>query len=715
MNNLRKVSILLLLALLIACFVACNTTDNNTEEPTTEAPTTEAPTQAPEDPTDNPEDDPIVPPEEEQKNWEEDYDIISIEEALAICAANSSPTTERYYIAATIKSISNASYGEMMITDGVNDLYVYGSYGADGVDRYPDLAEKPYKGDTVLLYCSLSNYNGTMQVYSAWIIDFIPADVVINEADYTKATVEEAREAAVGTKLSVTGVVAAITYSNGKIPSGVYLVDNTQSIYVYSADIAQRVKVGNTIRVLGTRDNWILETESNNANKFGYKGCCQLSDATLAELNDTNVDFDKSWITTSTVKDILDTPVTENITTTIYKVNALVKKVPGNGFVNYYFFDIDGVTGAYTYTQCNGSDFTWLDKFDGKICTVYLSALNAKSTATDCYFRFVPVAVIDENYTFDTNNAAEYAVKYHGVGQFLSSYTGDPAKELLTNVDSELLGFIGANLSYTSSNTNVINFVTESGKTVMHCTGSGKATVTVTGTYNGKTFSDTVEITVTKPIDFDYVDVKTAIDSAEDEVVYVKGIVGPSIVNKSGFYLIDETGAIAIICDSSQFEGLMIGHEVIIKGTRENYINPEKSGRFGQTCLVDAEIVVNNYGNHSYSTESFKTTTVAEFKKFDIMTDYTTTVFVMEAKVKVVDAQYYSNIYITDGTNDIMLYCSSSNQYSWLKAYNGQTITIEIAACNWNDKTDSYRGCVLSVITPDGQIFNELNFTTKTN
>ena len=707
MNNLRKVSILLLLALLLACFVACNANDNNTEEPTTEAPTTEAPTTAPDDNTN----------EEEQKNWEEDYDIISLEEAIAICAANSSPTTERYYIAATIKSISNASYGEMMITDGVNDLYVYGSYGADGVNRYPELAEKPYKGDTVLLYCSLSNYNGTMQVYSAWIIDFIPTDVVVNEADYTKATVEEAREAAVGTKLSVTGVVAAITYSNGKIPSGVYLVDNTQSIYVYSADIAQRVKVGNTIKVLGTRDNWILETESNNANKFGYKGCCQLSDATLAELNNTNVDFDKSWITESTVKDILDTPVTENITTTIYKVNALVKKVPGNGFVNYYFFDIDGVTGAYTYTQCNGSDFTWLDKFDGKICTVYLSALNAKSTATDCYFRFVPVAVEYENYTFDTNNAAEYAVKYHGVGQFLESYTGDPAKELITNVDSELLGFSGAKLSYTSSNTSVLSFTTENGKTVMHCTGSGKATVTVTGTYNGKTFSDTVEITVSKPVDFDYVNVNGAIEADVDDVVYVKGIVGPSIVNKSGFYLIDETGVIAIICDASQFEGLMIGHEVIIKGTRENYNNGEAYARFGQTCLVNAEIVANLYGNNKYSTATFGTITPSDFYALDVTKDFTTSVYTMTAKILVEETKYYTNIYVVDPTDSsikIRLYCSSANQYSWLKAFADQTITLEIVACNWNDKS-YYTGCVLSAITPDGQVFNELNFTTKTN
>ncbi len=716
-----------------------------TEEPTSEAPTSEAPTseaptsEAPtsEDTTTDPTTDDSVTTEEpttddsvtteepttdfdaedlvEHELWT-GFQIITIEKALEICAQNvSSATTERYYICGTIKTISNATYGEMVITDGVNELYVYGSYGADGNDRYSALDEKPYKGDEVLLYCTLQNFNGnTKQAKSAWIIDFIPADVTDSEADYTSVTIAEAREAAVGSKLSVTGVVAAITYANGMIPSGVYIVDGTQSIYVYSADIAQRVSVGNTIKVLGVRENWILSSEANNASKFGYTGCCQLTDAILASNDEGNTAFDKTWIPTSTVKEILNTPVTENITTTIYKVNALVSKVPANGFVNYYFFDLDGETGSYAYTQCSGSDFAWLDEFDGKICTVYLSAINAKSSSTDCFFRFIPVSVLDEGFTFDTAKTAEFVVKYHGVDQFLSKYTGDPTLELTTNIDSELLGFRGATLSYESNNTSVVYFTAEDGKTVMHCGEPGTATVTITGSYNGVDYSETVEITVKDPDEIDYVNVKSAIDADVDEIVYVKGIVGPSLVNKSGFYLIDESGVIAIICESTQFEGLEIGQEVIIKGTRENYIDPEKSGRYGQTCLVDAEIVANFYGSHEYSRASFNTTsTVADLCTLDVMIDYSTTVYVVEAQVKVVENYYYTNTYITDGTNSILLYSSSNGgEYSWLNAYAGQTITVEIAPCNWNDKT-SYRGCVLAAYVDGEVIYNELNFTSN--
>ena len=749
MKNLRKVSIILLLAMLLSCFAACNKADditnetptteapttankeeNTTEAPTTETPTTEAPTtESPttEEPTT--EEPTTEEPTTEEPTTEEpttdnsddpwaEYQTISIAEALEICDrySSGSASTERYYIVGTITTISRAEYGEMTITDGTDELYVYGSYGADGVKRYSELDEKPYKGDKVLLYCTLQNYNGsTKQAKSAWIIDFIPADIEIDEPEYTLASIDDARKAAVGEKLSVTGVVAAITYLNGMIPAGVILVDNTHSIYIYSSDIAQRVSVGNTITVLGTRENWILSTEASNAQKFGYNGCCQLTDCSLVSNDEGNTAFDTSWIRNRTVKEILDTPVSENITSIIYRVDALVKKVPGNGFTNYYFYDIDGKTGAYTYTQCNGNDFAWLDEFDGKICTVYLTALNAKSTATDCYFRFVPVKVIYNNYEFNKDAAAEYAVKYHGVDQFLSHYSGDPALELITSVDSELLGFTGATLSYISGNEEIIYFTNEDGKTIMHCQGAGQVTVTITGCYNDIYYDETVEIVVTEPIEVDFVDVKTAIDAAEDEIVYVKGIVGPSIVNKSGFYLIDETGVIAVMCPASQFEGLQIGHEVIIMGRRENHKDDTKSSnRFGQTCIMDAEIVANFYGNHDYSTATFGEITVSEFYDLDVTKDYTTSVFYMDVKIAVEETNYYTNIHVLDPNDDsisIRLYCKSASQYSWLQAFAGETITIEIVPCNWNDK-NYYTGCALSVITEDGKVYNQLNFTT---
>ena len=103
-------------------------------------------------------------------------------------------------------------------------------------------------------------------------------------------------------------------------------------------------------------------------------------------------------------------------------------------------------------------------------------ALNAKSSSTSCFWRLLPVAVLDEGFDPATVNVAENAVKYYGVTQFLSKYTGNPALELLTSVDNALLGYTGATLSYTSSDPSVI--AVENG--VMNCLKTGTVTITVT-------------------------------------------------------------------------------------------------------------------------------------------------------------------------------------------------------------------------------------------
>lgn len=705
MKTTRLISLALALIMLALTLSACNISEiigsltgaTTTTPPTTTTTTTQTPN---------------VPDEDD---WASAYDIITIAEALELCGESGNITTERYYIRGKVTSITNAAYGAMTIEDETGSISVYGTYSADGTVGYAAMTDKPYKDDEVLLHCILQNYNGTKEVKNARLIDFKKHKTDdIDTSEYAVMSVDSAREAEVGTKVLLEGTVASITYANGMKPSGFYLVDVTGSIYVYDADIAQRVSVGNHITIIGSKTYWILDKEVENANKFGYKGCCQIESATLMENDNGTSDFDKSWIETSTVKKILDTPVTENITTNIYKVTALVKKVPGNGFVNYYFYDLDGETGAYTYTQCNGSDFAWLDEFDGKICTVYLSPINAKSVSASCYFRLIPIQVIDEGFTFDLADTAKHVVEYYGVDQFLAKYTGNPKTELKTSISSELLGFEGATLSYSSSNENVVCFTEENGKTYLNCLALGTATVTITGSYNDITYSKDIEITVELADNYEYTDIKTAIDADVNDIVTIKGIVGPSIVNKDGFYLIDETGVIAILVNNTEaFADLKVGNEVILTGKRDKYNSKDGSTAHGVTCITGATILVNNYGDHEYSTKTFVTDkTLADLIALPATEDHSTTVYVFKATVTLTETAYYSNIYLTDGTNKLTLYSSSANQYNWLKAYAGQEITVEVVPCNWNGK-NNYAGCVLSVITEDGKIFNTLNFDSN--
>lgn len=634
---------------------------------------------------------------------------LTIAEALALCGEPGNLTTERYYIRGTVKTITNPTYGAMVIYDETGEIDVYNTSSSDGSVAYPDMESKPVKGDEVLLYCTLQNHNGTKEIKSAWLIEFTHNEPEYDPSQYAEMTIDAVREAAAGTKVKVSGVVAQITYANGFKPNGVILVDGTSSIYVYDGDLAGQAAIGNTVTIAAEKTYWILDDEIYNAGKYGYKGACQLDNVTLLSNDNGNTSFNKSWITETTVKEIMDTPVTENITNKIFKVNALVKKSVGTGFTNYYFDDIDGITGSYTYTQCNGNDFGWLDKFDNKICTVYIVAINAKSSASGCVWRFLPIEVIDEGYVFDTDKAAEYAVKYHGIPQFLTEYSGDPEAELSCQISSDLLGFAGATLHYSSSNEKSVYFTYDTpGVAILHCGESGSATVTVTGAYNGKEYSEDIVITVVKNDNVDYVGVSDAIAAENGSTVTVKGIVGPSLVNQTGFYLIDDKGAIPVRTSKEVMTTLEIGYEVIISGTR----TVTKDGG-GQICIDNATVVSNLYGSHSYSTDSFITgMTISDIYGVADSAEATTNVYITTAKVYVNGTSYSVTIHLRDTKNDavyVLLYSGGKDQYKWLQDYDGMTITVELALCDWNAK--GLKGCVLAVVNEDGsKVFNTLNF-----
>ena len=632
---------------------------------------------------------------------------MTIAELLALPLENDQVTEEFYIVKATVESIVNAAYGQMWIADETGRISVYNSKAEDGT-FYSNMADKPYKGDTVTLKCNVKNFNGTMEVNQAYILEFTHAEITVDPAEYTEMTIAAAREAAIGTKVKVSGVVAQITYANGYKPSGVILVDGTSSIYVYDGDLAARCAIGNTISIYAAKTYWILADEQANAEKFGYIGCNQLESATVIEIDESVTEFDKSWIETTTVKEIMDTPVTEDISTKIYKITAQIKEAPGAGFTNYYLNDLDGKTGSYVYSQCNGGDFEWLRQYDGKICTVYVMALNAKATASDCYWRFLPIAVLDEGFDPATVNFAENAVKYYGAEQFLSFYSGNPALELMASVDNELLGYTDVALNYTSSDSSIISI----DEGVMNCHKTGTATITVSAECNGVTYSQDVTISVEiAQADVEYPTVADAIAAADGDHVTVQGIVGPSLVNQSGFYLIDDTGIIAVPVDEATMETLEIGQKVVLEADR--YVKTKGGdGYFGQSCLQNTVVVSNAYGNHEYCDDFFVTgKTLKDLYELDPTVDYSTTVFVVKAIVNLIDGGRYTNIELIDGNgNKLGLYCSSASQYSFLHAFAGQEVTLEVAACNWNSKP-YWRGCVLAVVHADGtKTVNNLNF-----
>lgn len=637
--------------------------------------------------------------------------ILTVTEALAACSDTDGWKSDNLvYVKAMVKSVDNPTYGQMTITDGASEMSVYGSYSADGSTRYSELSEKPYAGDTVLFYAQLQNYGGSKEIYSGWIISFSKGQQNSDLDGYTQMTVAAARSEDAGAKVVLEGVVARITYAFGKVPSGYYLVDATNSIYVYDSQSAMQVSIGNKVKIAAVRANWILEKEQTNAQKFGYEGCIQVDSVTLLNNDNGNNAVDLGWVAESTVKKIMDTPVTDNLTTTIFKVNALVKKAVGTGFTNYYIDDLDGTTGSYVYTQCNGGDFDWLDEFDGKICTVYLSVINAKSSASGCAWRFLPVTVSNDNFVFDLSNAPQFAIDYYAAEQFEASYQGDPATQMITTVSSELLGFQDVVISYSSSNESVAYFESKNDTIVFHTDEEGDATITVTATYGTHSASKTFEVKMQKAEVYDgAISVKDAIDAELNSTVTVIGVVGPSVVNKEGFYLIDESGVIAVTTDTATMKTLSLGDKVVLQAKRENY--SAGKGKI-HTCLTNAEVLVNYHGNHEYSKNTFISgKTLQDFYNLKVDEDHATEVYIVKATVSVVESAYYSKIILVDGDTSVSLYCGSANQYAFLQQFKNQEVTVELVPCNWNGK-NYYAGCVLSVTDADGNVvYNTLNFS----
>ena len=108
-------------------------------------------------------------------------------------------------------------------------------------------------------------------------------------------------------------------------------------------------------------------------------------------------------------------------------------------------------------------------------------------------------------------------------------------------------------------------------------------------------------------------------------------------------------------------------------------------------------------------TEEFITDkTLNDFYALDKTVDYSTTAYRLEAKVFI--QGYNVKLQSLDGSISVNLYSSGAGQYAFLQQYNGQVITVEIAACNWNSKS-YWACCVLEVVHEDGtKTYNTLNF-----
>lgn len=88
-------------------------------------------------------------------------------------------TTAYYKVTGVIKSIANATYGNLYLQDGSNEIYVYGcypGYGATGDARKDLISTKGLKvGDTLTVIAPKSSYNGVAQLVNSFYFSHVSA------------------------------------------------------------------------------------------------------------------------------------------------------------------------------------------------------------------------------------------------------------------------------------------------------------------------------------------------------------------------------------------------------------------------------------------------------------------------------------------------------------------------------------------------------------
>ena len=105
--------------------------------------------------------------EEDDYIFGSEYPCITVAEAMLIAEEwTDGPSTEKYYIVATVSEIVSASNGRIYISDGTGSLYVYKSSCEGESFSAAGIAE----GDVILIHGTLRNYKGTLEIDQGTIL-----------------------------------------------------------------------------------------------------------------------------------------------------------------------------------------------------------------------------------------------------------------------------------------------------------------------------------------------------------------------------------------------------------------------------------------------------------------------------------------------------------------------------------------------------------------
>ncbi len=470
-------------------------------------------------------------------------------------------------------------------------------------------------------------------------------------------------------QFDIYGVIAQFTYGyDGK--EAFYLVDDTGSILVYADgfDIST-FDIGYTVKASGSIDHYQSEQEAGVGNEIGYHGALQLVASTIELIYDSKDEIKLDSIEDTTINEIATTNFRENdLTSKLFRVNSTIVKNEQTGFTKYYFFDLSMDESVYCYSKMSGSDFGWLDEYDGQSREVIIAIHSLRPR--DEAWRIIPVQILDEVVLTDEDNV-KFALDRLD-NQFLPSYYGDRKIELLPY--DEKLGEEGV-VTYTSSST-VHSVTKEDNIDYLNIDGSSLGTFTITISLTYKNISQTrdVVIEVIDEPEYETTPISEVLAMDEGETVIVSGIYLKYTANAQGIYIADSTGILTVYYAGLDLEDYQEGETLVFEGTITKDFKIEGTydgyNRLANATLLSSDGIVKDWDKSIVTGD----TTISDlYNNFTI--DMIGKIYRASGQIKVNETPYYSNIQIVDpDTGTYMsLYCSSASQLEWLFEYQGIT------------------------------------------
>ncbi len=319
-------------------------------------------------------------------------DLTPVEDAIEIALGkeHNTYTDGKYLVGGIITEVYNTTYGNMKITDEKgNVLTVYGTYGADGANRYDALEAKPVAGDYVVVFGILGSYNDVAQMKNGWIISFTTPTSVKDAIDLGAA---KDHNDFTGDKILVTGTVTEVyntTYGNMYITDAdgnvltIYGTYDATGVNRYDAMATQPVE-GDVVTILGVpgryndtkqiKNGWIVAiTPAADAGHtcVDADGDYVCDDAECAKVVLPEAD---SVLTIPQAKALAEALGAGNYSTNKYYITAEVVEVYNTTYGNMNVVDADGNTyvfyGAYD-ADGNRYDAMATQPVAGDVVTMY--------------------------------------------------------------------------------------------------------------------------------------------------------------------------------------------------------------------------------------------------------------------------------------------------------------------------------------------------------